>query len=84
MILLTDIFERQGIDIVEPLPITRKKNRYIVVVMDYFTRQSETRVIKAANTKTVIIFIYEEIICRFGSSRILQSDQGIHFINKMI
>ncbi len=35
---LTDIFERWGVDIVGPLPITREGNRYIVVVMDYFSR----------------------------------------------
>jgi len=31
--------------------------------MDYFTRWSEARAIKAANADTVAIFIYEEIIC---------------------
>ncbi len=34
--------------------------------------------------KIVVIFIYEEIICRFGSPRVLQSDREIHFINEMI
>jgi len=37
-IKLTDIFERWGIDIVESLPITKEKNRYIVVAIDYFIR----------------------------------------------
>ncbi len=37
-ISLTDIFERWGIDIVGPLPITREGNRYIVVAIDYFLR----------------------------------------------
>ena len=32
----TDIFERWGVDIVGPLPITREGNRYIVVAIDYF------------------------------------------------
>jgi len=33
---------------------------------------------------TVAIFLYKEIICRFGASRILQSDRGTHFMNKVI
>ncbi len=37
-ISLTDIFERWGVNIVRPLPITREENRYIVVAMDYFSR----------------------------------------------
>ena len=37
-ILPTDIFERQGVDIIRPLSITREGNRYIIVVIDYFSR----------------------------------------------
>ncbi len=66
------------------LPITREGNRYIVIAMDYFTRWPETRAIKAANVEMVLTFIYEEIICRFGSLRVLQSDRGTYFINEMI
>ncbi len=33
-----DIFERWGIDIVEPLPQMKDGYRYIVVAMDYFSR----------------------------------------------
>ena len=80
----TDIFERWGVDIVEPLPITREGNRYIVVAMDYFSRQPEARPLKTANADTVAIFLYEEIICRFGAPRILQSDRGTYFVNEVI
>ena len=66
------------------MPITREGNRYIVVAMDYFSRWSEARPLKAANAETVATFIYEEIICRFGLPRILQSDRGIHFVNEVI
>ena len=31
-------FERIGIDLVGPLPITKLNNRYIIVVTDYLTR----------------------------------------------
>jgi len=52
--------------------------------MDYFSRWPEVRLLKTANVDTVAIFLYEEIICRFGASRILQSDRGIHFVNELI
>src|SRR6266498_6001070 len=32
----------------------------------------------------VAIFLYEKIICRFGTSRILQSDRRTHFVNELI
>ncbi len=52
--------------------------------MDYFSRWSEAKLLKAANADKVATFLYEEIICRFGTPRILQSDRGTHFINKVI
>src|SRR6266540_709797 len=79
-----DIFERWEIDIVRPLLITREGNRYIVVAMDYFSRWPEVRPLKAANTDTIVTFLYEEIICRFGTPRILQSDRETHFVNEVI
>ncbi len=71
MLSVMDIFERQGVDIVGLLPITREENRYIIIVMDYFSRQSEARSLKIANMNTVATFLHEEIIYRFGASRIL-------------
>src|SRR6266540_4143614 len=81
---LTDIFERWEVDIVRPLPITREGNRYIVVAMNYFLRWPEARPLKTANVNIVVIFLYEEILCRFGAPRTLQSDRGIYFVNELI
>ncbi len=83
-ILPINIFERWEVNIVRSLPITREENRYIVVAMDYFSRWSEVRPLKVANADTIVIFLYEEIICRFRASRILQSDRGTHFVNEVI
>src|SRR6266508_189020 len=58
--------------------------RYIVVAMEYFSRWLEARPFTHANVRQVVKFIYEEIICRFGASRVLQSDRGTHFINEVI
>ncbi len=52
--------------------------------MDYFSRWSEARPLKAVNADTVATFLYEEIICRFEVSRILQSNRGTHFMNEVI
>ena len=52
--------------------------------MNYFSRWPEARSLKVANADTVATFLYEEIICRFGASRTLQSDRGTHFVNELI
>src|SRR6266540_6922845 len=73
-----------GVNIVRLLLITREGNRYIVIVMDYFSRWPEVRPLRAANADTIATFLYEEIICKFEASRILQSDRGTHFVNEII
>src|SRR6266498_1863001 len=83
-IILMDIFEKWGIDIVRPLPQMEDGYRYIVVAMDYFSRWPEARPLTHANARQVAKFIYEEIICRFGAPRVLQSDRGTHFVNEVI
>ena len=83
-IMVNDIFERWGIDIVGPLPLIPRKNKYIVVAIEHFTRWSEARPLKTADANSVAEFIYEEIICRHGPPKIIQSDQGTHFVNKVI
>jgi len=52
--------------------------------MDYFSKWPEARPLKVTNVNTIVTFFYEEIICRFGASRILQSDRETHFVNKVI
>ena len=50
-------------------------NRYIMVVVNYFSRWLEARPLKYANTTSVATFIYKEIICRYGPPAVIQSDQ---------
>src|SRR6266498_1555057 len=77
-------FQRIGIDIVGPLIIIKKGNRYIVTAMDYFTKWLIAKAIKEATAKTVSKFIYEKIICEHGCPQVLQSNQGTHFVNRVI
>ena len=42
--------------------------------MDYFSRWLEARPLRHANATSVATFIYEEIICRYGPPKVIQSD----------
>src|SRR6266511_2277984 len=77
-------FQRIRIDIVGLLTITKKRNRYIVTAMDYFTKWLIVKAIKEVTAKTVSKFIYEKIICEHRYPQVLQSDREIHFVNRVI
>src|SRR3954447_16086799 len=77
-------FERIGIDFVGPLKKTRRGNRYILMTTDYLTKWPEAKVMKDATATNVVKFIYEVIICRHGCPKIILSNRGTHFRNKLV
>ena len=77
-------FERIGIDLVGPLPITQQNNCYIIVTTDYLTWWPEAWAVPDARAETLAKFIFEEIICRHRTPKIILSDQGRNFISKTI
>jgi integrase-like protein len=77
-------FERIGIDLVGPLPITKQNNRYIIVATEYLTRWPEARAVPDAGANTLAKFIFEEIVCRHGTPKVILSDQGRNFISETI
>ena len=48
------------------------------------TRWAESRAVKDCSATTVVCFIFDDIITKFGCPKILMSDQGTHFINKIV
>ena len=77
-------FHMIGIDFVGPLPITNKKNRYLIVAVDYFTKWPEAKAVTEATAKETSTFILEEIICRHGTPERILTDRGSHFNNDLI
>jgi hypothetical protein len=58
--------------------------RYIITMIEYLTRWAEERELKDCSATTAVHFIFDDIVTRFGCPKILMSDQGTHFINKIV
>lgn len=58
--------------------------RYIITTTDYLTRWDEAQAVKDYSTETAVKFIFEYILSIFGCPKDLMSDQGSHFLNKII
>jgi hypothetical protein len=77
-------WERVGVDLLGPLPITQSKNQYIIVFTDYFTRWVEAVAIPNKEAQTVAVAFIREILCRYGACNELLSDRGKEFLNQMM
>lgn len=62
-------FETISIDILGPYLLTRRKNKYIIVVRDIFTRWIEAKAFHHVDAKTLTQYLEEDIISRFGSPK---------------
>ena len=80
------LFDKWAIDFVGPIspPGKRTNTCYIITTMDYLTKWDKDIPIKDCTTATTDNFLFENVVRRFGYPRIILSDQGTHFVNKMI
>ena len=81
---VTGPFDMMGVDIVGPLPMTQRKNRYLVVFMDYFSKWPEVFPVRSAEAEVVAKLFVEEIISRHSCINTLLSDQGTNFTSRLM
>ncbi|GFX59294.1 hypothetical protein TNCV_4217101 [Trichonephila clavipes] len=77
-------FERIAFDILGPLPRTVSGNKYLLVVMDYFTKWPEVYPIPDQEALTVAEAVVQHWISRYGVPLQLHSDQGRNFVSAVL
>ena len=65
-----------GIDITGPHPVSTTGYRYILTIVDHFTRWAEAYPIRNQNATTVANVLVKEFVSRFGCPRQILSNQG--------
>jgi len=76
--------DRVAMDILGPLPIAPRQNKYVLVVGDYFTKWTEAFPIPDMETATIARVLVNEFISRFGAPTHLHTDQGRSFESSLI
>ena len=56
-----------GIDLIGPLPKTGRGNRYIVTLVKFFSKWPEAEPLQDKTAKSVALFLYKMICCRYVS-----------------
>ncbi len=77
-------FEKWGINLMGPLPMTRKGHRFIVVATDYRTKFAEVRALKSLVKQEVAQFLYEQVFTRFGTPLEIVSNNGPKFLSGVV
>ena len=72
-------WETLAVDLMGPYPLTKRGNRFILVVTDMFTRWVESFPLRNSHAPTLIRTLEDEVFCRFGYPRHLLSDNGSQF-----
>ena len=59
-------------------------HKYIIVIVDYFTKLAEVMPTFKADGETIAFFVFNQIIARFGIPKVTVTDHGNHFQNNMM
>ncbi|KAL4301755.1 hypothetical protein GQ457_10G012990 [Hibiscus cannabinus] len=82
-ILEVELFDVWGIDFMGPFP-SSFGNLYILLAVDYVSKWVEAIATTHNDAKIVQRFIKKNIFTRFGTPRVIISDEGRHFDNRSI
>lgn len=75
-------FLELSIDLIGPLPRTAHGHKYILFILDKFTRNFEAYAIREPSSRAVVDKV-EEYFCRFGFPLYVSSDNGKQFISRI-
>lgn len=71
------------VDLIGPLPRSKRGNKYILVVQDTFTKWIELAPLRDATARLVAAQFNELILCRYGAPEVAITDNGTQFTSKL-
>ena len=75
-------FHKWGIDILYPFPLAPEQLKYLVIVIDYFTKQIEVEPLPMITIEMVRKFVWKRITYRYEVPHHLFSDNRTQFIDQ--
>ncbi|CAF4231076.1 unnamed protein product [Rotaria sp. Silwood2] len=83
MHLVNEPWHTIGIDIMGPLPTTARQKRFLLVVVDYFTRWIELFPLKSTTSTDMANILMNEVFSRYGLPQHIVSDNGPQFVSNL-
>ena len=77
--LIAESWERVSVDICGPFPRSQRSNRYILMLVDHFSKWSEAIALRSHMAPVVARVLMTHMFSRFGDPRQLLTDCGSEF-----
>ena len=77
-------WERVAMDLLDMSVTTARGNRYVLVMVDCFSRWTEACPLPDKTAHSVADAFFNQVVCRFGMPIVIHSDQGQEFENKIM
>ena len=77
-------WERVAMDLLDMSATTARGNRYVLVMVDCFSRWTEACPLPDKTAHSVADAFFNQVVCRFGMPIVIHSDQGREFENKIM
>ena len=76
--------DSMAMDLLDKSVTTTKGNRYILVMVDCFSRWTEACPLPYKTAQSIADAFFSQIVCRFGMPMVIHSDQGREFENRIM
>ena len=77
-------WERVAMDLLDMSVTTSRGNRYVLVMVDCFTRWTEAFPLPDKTAQSVVDAFFNQVVCHFGMPSVIHFDQGREFENKIM
>ena len=72
-----------GVDIMGSFSTTPRQKRFLLVIVDYFTRWVEIFALRNITAIDIVNILINEVICRYGIPSYILSDNGPQFVSQL-
>jgi hypothetical protein len=71
-------------DILGPLPKIIEGNKYVLITINHYSKWCEARLVKEHDAFTLVKFLEDEVICKYGVPKYNLIDNGSEWMKEFV
>ena len=81
--IVSEPWQTIGLDLMGPLPTTARQKRFLLVIVDYFTRWVEVFALAHTTSLDIAQVLINEVFTRYGMPKYILTDNGPQFVSNL-